>query len=207
MPAEILLPLRDRHHPCRTQVTTDNSPRSAFAIVFSHLRVSLRPGNGEGDPPKVERSPRRLLNALLPLSEGITHHWDSGLRMRMRRRAWPRGCSRSGCCASARTSCGRACRTCGRTTYRRGRSCRCRSRWRRWSNRWRRAWTRPRSTWRCCCRSRRRCSRWQCEGINLVIGPEIDTTTSGHTGVPLARAGHLLVRPSPVKMIAPLSPL
>jgi len=50
MHAEILLPLRDRHRLCRTQVTTDDLPRSAFAIVFSYLRVKLRPTKEKADP-------------------------------------------------------------------------------------------------------------------------------------------------------------
>jgi hypothetical protein len=52
------------------KVPTDDLPRSAFAIVFSNLRVRPRPAKEEPDPPKMEGSPRRLLNALLPLSEG-----------------------------------------------------------------------------------------------------------------------------------------
>jgi hypothetical protein len=42
-------------------------PRSAVAIVFSHLRVKLRPAKAKADPPKVERV---VLNALPPLPQG-----------------------------------------------------------------------------------------------------------------------------------------
>ena len=53
MPAEILLPLRDRHHPCRNTRTYDHLPHSAVAIVFRH-RVKLRPAKREADSPNVE---------------------------------------------------------------------------------------------------------------------------------------------------------
>ncbi len=36
------------------QVPTDDLPRSAFAIVFSNLRVRPRPAKGEVDSPKVK---------------------------------------------------------------------------------------------------------------------------------------------------------
>ena len=41
MPAEILLPLRERHHLCTTQVTTGDLPRSPVAIVFRRSRSTL----------------------------------------------------------------------------------------------------------------------------------------------------------------------
>ena len=41
IPAEILLPLRERHHLCRTQVTTGDLPRSPVAIVFRRSRSTL----------------------------------------------------------------------------------------------------------------------------------------------------------------------
>ena len=54
MPVKILLP----HSPASTtyagQVPTDDLPRSAFAIVFSNLRVRPRPAKGEVDSPKVK---------------------------------------------------------------------------------------------------------------------------------------------------------
>ena len=62
----VLVFLRDRYHLCRTQVSTDDLPHSAVAIVFRHLRVKLRPAKREAATPKVERSPRRLLTALSP---------------------------------------------------------------------------------------------------------------------------------------------
>jgi hypothetical protein len=43
MPSEILLPLRERHHLCRTQVTTGDLPRSPVAIVFRRSRSTLTP--------------------------------------------------------------------------------------------------------------------------------------------------------------------
>ena len=65
-----------------------------------------------------------------------------------------------------------------------------RSRWR-WSNSW--SWSRRRCCWcgRWCWR---RCSCRHVKSIYLVISAEVDPTPSNHTGIPLARAGHQLVR-------------
>ena len=41
IPADILLPLRERHRLCRTQVTTGDLPRSPVAIVFRRSRSTL----------------------------------------------------------------------------------------------------------------------------------------------------------------------
>ena len=70
MPAEILLPLRDRHHLCRTRVPTDDLPHSAVAIVFRHPRVKLRPAKREADPPKAERIAAATPHRVTALPQG-----------------------------------------------------------------------------------------------------------------------------------------
>jgi hypothetical protein len=82
------------------------APTDSFAIVFRHLRVKLRPAKGKADPPKVERV---VLNALLPLPQGITHHLRPQRRRRTTPGRWARSRCHPGSSTRRRASCGRWC--------------------------------------------------------------------------------------------------